>query len=295
MEDRAARHAVEWLRTRNPLAGGAPWVRSHNWRMYALSCGTRWLRAPERFVIVTPGRSGSELLTDLLNAHPDVVCEAEILHDRLALPERFVAGRAAKAGIGGAKAYGFKIHNGHFGFQALRERPGYLRRLSEDGFHLIFLRRRNLLAQAVSSTIASRTRWHWRRGDGASFTALELDPVEVLMMAYLFEESDRYLEQLLRDLPHTTLIYEEDLLDPGAQQATVDGIVSRLGLAAAPVCSDHIRLTPPKLSDSVANFDALTELIRPTRFARFLDAHDLAPDGVAPAPDSQPGAQPVPR
>ncbi|HEX3541944.1 MAG TPA: SEC-C metal-binding domain-containing protein [Acidimicrobiales bacterium] len=277
-----ARHAVEWVRTRNPVAAGAPWMRSHSWRMYALSLGDRWLQAPRRFVIVTAGRSGSELLTDLLNSHPDIVCDAEILHDRVALPERFVAGRAAKAGIGGAEAYGFKIHNGHFGFQVLRERPGYLGRLSDDGFHLIFLRRRNLLAQAVSSTIASRTRWHWRRDDGASFAALDLDPVEVLMMAYLFEESDGYLERLLRDLPHTTLVYEDDLRDRPAQQATVDRIASVLGLAAAPVASDHVRFTPPKLSESIANFAAVAELVRPTRFARFLDddADDDSPGGA---------------
>ena len=43
-------------------------------------------------------------------------------------PERFVAGRSTKAGLAGARAFGLKIHCGHFGYQVLRERADYLRR-----------------------------------------------------------------------------------------------------------------------------------------------------------------------
>jgi LPS sulfotransferase NodH len=239
--------------------------------MYALGLGARWLQPDARFVIVTPGRSGSELLTDLLDSHPGICCEAEILRQRYLLPEQFIAGRAAKAGLGGASAYGFKIHCGHFGYQVLRERPGYLRRLSDSGAQLIFLRRENLLAQAISSTIANRTRWHWHRRDSADFTPFELDPVEVLMMAFLFEESDQYLRDLLYELPHITLIYERDLLEPECQQATVDRIADLLHLPHAAAVSDHVRFTPRKLSDTIANYEAVADLIRPTRFAPFLD------------------------
>ena len=234
MADLGGRQVVEWVRTRNPWAAARkPWVRTHPWRMYALGTGARWLQPPNRFVIVTAGRTGSELLTDLLGSHPDVICEPEILRERLVAPEQFVAGRAAKAGLGGAQAYGFKIHCGHFGYQVLRERDQYLRHLSDEGVDLIFLRRDNFLAQAVSSTIASRTRWHWRSEDRAVFTPVELDPVEVLMMTYLFEESDQYLEAMLADLPHLTLRYEDNLCDGPAQQATVDRICDRLGLRHA--------------------------------------------------------------
>ena len=274
------RQAVEWARVNNPWAGGRSWVRTHAWRMYALGLGDRWLQAPRRFVIVTPGRTGSELLTDLLNTHPGIVCEAEILHDRLALPESFVAGRATKAGLARAGAYGFKLHCGHFGYQVLRERPGYLNRLSAKGFHIIFLRRNNYLAQAISSTIALRTRWHWREEDHAAFTALELDPVEVLMMAYLFEESDHFLSAVLQGLPHLDLIYEDDLQEPSAQQATAERICAQLGLPGAPVRSDHVRFTPRRLSETVKNFDEIADLIRPTRFAGFLEEEDDLADDV---------------
>lgn len=294
VDDLGARQAVEWVRARNPWANGSPWARTHTSRMYALGAGARWLQPPARFVIVTPGRSGSELLTDLLGSHPDIVCDAEILRQRLVLPEHFVAGRAAKAGLAGARAYGFKMHCGHFGYQVLRERDHYLRQLSGSGAHVIFLRRDNVVAQAISSTIALRTRWHWRRQDGAAFTPLELDPVEILMMAYLFEESDRYLAQMVADLPHLTLNYEDDLHDGPAQQASVDRICDLLGVRRAPTATDHVRFTPRTLSETVANFGAVADLIRPTRFARFLEEGDgpatpaAAPEAEATAPIGTP-------
>jgi LPS sulfotransferase NodH len=259
--------------------------------MYALGVAARWIQPQARFVIVTPGRAGSELLTDLLNSHPDIVCEAEILRERMLWPERFVAGRSTKAGLAGARAFGLKIHCGHFGYQVLRERPDYLRELSESGVRLIFLRRDNLLAQAISSTVARRTRWHWRGADRPEFTALGVDPVEVLMMAYLFEESDQFLQAALDGLPHLTLTYEQDLLDASAQQATVDRICRHLGLPSAPTSSDHVRFTPKRLSDTVANFDAVAAVVAPTRFGRFLDDEPgpsagpevgLADEGVVP-------------
>lgn len=271
---RSGREAVEWARSRNPWATEIPWIRTHSWRMYALGLGDPWLHPPARFVIVTPGRTGSELLADLLDSHPDIVCEAEILRDRMLLPERFVAGRSTKARLRGAKAYGFKIHCGHFGYQALRERPQYLSQLADGGVKLIFLRRENHLAQAISSAIASRTRWHWRRQDQPAFTPFELDPVEVLMMTYLFEESDAYLEAMVGDLPHLRVTYEDDLLEAACQQATVDRICAEIAVPVAATLSDYVRFTPSRLEETVANFDAIADLVRPTRFGRFLDDVD---------------------
>ena len=239
--------------------------------MYLLGAVAPRLQPKSRFVIVTAGRSGSELLTDLLNSHPAIVCDAEILHERQAMPERFVAGRAAKAGLGGAQAYGFKIHCGHFGYQFIREHPGYLSQMSKSGAHLIWLRREDLLAQAISSTVANHTRWHWREDDHASFEAPEVDPVEVLMMTYLFEESDAFLGRLVAGLPHLTLVYERDLLDGTRQQATVHRICAHLGVEEAPTRSDHVRYTPSALPDTVKNWDAVAELIGSTRFGRFVD------------------------
>ncbi len=271
MAAHAGKHAEQWVRNRNPWADGEPWRRTHPWRMYALGLGEHWLQPRVRFVIVTPGRTGSELLVELLNSHPDIVCDPEILDQRRVLPDRFVAGRATRAGLSGAKAYGFKLFCGHFGYQPMRDRDEFLRQLSDEGVRLIFLRRENRLDQAVSSVVAAQTRWHWRRQDGGTFAPLTVDAVEVLVMAYLFEESEQYLESILAPLPHLRLVYEDNLIDPAAQQATVDLICADLGLPSALAKSNLVRLTPPRLENVIANFAEVADLVRPTRFGCYLD------------------------
>jgi hypothetical protein len=228
-------------------------------------------RPAQRFAIVTTGRTGSVLLAERLDSHPDIACEGEILGDRRHFPVQFAARRGTRAALGGAQAYGFTINCRHFGYQILREEPGYLRRLATSGYHLIFLRRRNVVAQALSAAIASRTRWHWVAGDRPVFAPFEVDPVEVLTMSYLFEESDQLLVNALQGLPHLTVTYEDDLQEPDAQQATVDRICSLLHLAGAPTWSDQVRYTPRRQADTASNFEAVADLLEPTRFRRFLD------------------------
>lgn len=267
----AGGHALEWLRHQNPWSEADLWQRTHSPRMYALGLGNRWLGPTKRFVIVTPGRSGSELLVDLLDSQPRIVCDREILNERRLAPERFVGGRAAKAGMGGAEAYGFKLFCGHFGYQPMRQGDNLVRRLHDQGYEVILLRRENRVAQALSAAIARQTRWHRRQEDGGGFTPIAVDPVEVVVHAFLFEESDAFLETVVADLPHLRFTYEDDLTEPAAQQATVDRICARLGLAAAPATSDLVRLTPRRLGDKVANFDEVARILRTTRFARWLD------------------------
>ena len=51
--------------------------------------------AEPRFVIVTTGRTGSELLVSLLDSHPRIMCDSEILSIPRAFPRRFVLRRSA--------------------------------------------------------------------------------------------------------------------------------------------------------------------------------------------------------
>ena len=67
----------------------------------------------KRFVILTQWRSGSELLIDLLNCHPDIRCDSELFKEfvrlrtpKVLFPHWYLDGKSARAGT---KAYGCKI------------------------------------------------------------------------------------------------------------------------------------------------------------------------------------------
>jgi len=239
-------------------------------RAYGPSLIQRIFTARRRFVILTAGRSGSELLVDLLNSHPQIVCDGEILGTHRALPERFVAARAVLARLRGAEAYGFKLLREHVALQELGDPASYLRRLHESGVRIILLERRDMVAQAVSFVRAAAGRYHYRRADGVLFTPTRVDPMAVLATMYVLEEGVSFARQALASIPHLRLVYEDHLSDSARHQPTADDICNYLGLAPAPVRTELIRITPRRTADQLENFDEVVAALSATRFAAYL-------------------------
>lgn len=227
--------------------------------------------ARPRFIILSVGRSGSELLVSLLGSHPDIVCESEILSVRRRSPWSFLLRRAASARLRG-KAYGFKLLGHHPQLQYAGDAGQFVRRLHELGFHVIALERRDWFGQAVSAIRAAATEYHVRTSDRARFSPVHLDPVAVLAALYLVEDGVTSMRAALEGVPALRLVYEDDLGDERRQQRTVERICAHLGLARADVTTDLVKLTPRSPAKGVANFDEISELISNTRFRSFLPA-----------------------
>jgi len=242
---------------------------------YALGLAEPLVHPRSRFILVTNGRTGSELLVTLLNSHPDIVCEGEILARRVDAPLRYIAGRAAQARLHGASAYGFKVIGPHVRYiQPLRRPDNFYAEMQAEGVHLIRLRRRDILAHAISSTRAqSSGHWHhYTRADGTDFVAPTLDPVQVLAVMLVSEEAEHHLDGRLAGLDVHEFVYEDDLLGPLEQRRTVDAICADLGLPSAPVASDIIKVTPAHPSLGVANYDEICQLLAATRFRDAIEA-----------------------
>lgn len=138
-----------------------------------------------RFVIITTGRTGSELLVSLLDSHPQIRCGGEILRDGRAFPHRFVAARAAAAGVRGAKAFGWKLLLGHFRnpggtIRGIGNPDQYPARLAEMGYMPILLERRNPVKQAISFIIGADRQFHYRNGSRDGFDPITIDPVRLM-------------------------------------------------------------------------------------------------------------------
>lgn len=255
-------------------------ARSLRATRHTVSYGLSWaapLVAPDkRFVLAGTGRVGSQLLVTLLNSHPDIVCEGEIITaDDLLFPRRFVEWRAMHAGIRGARAYGFKVLT-----IQVREHPHLPRSarffadLHGRGHVIVLVKRRNLLNVAVSFLQAHSVGWHHTRSGPEPATGarrITLDPSRVVAALSHLSESSQWNDAVLTDVPHLTVTYEDDLEVAGRHQATVDMITDALGLPAQPVTSNLVRVVPPRLRDRLANYDDVAALVRQTRFANFLD------------------------
>jgi LPS sulfotransferase NodH len=233
----------------------------------------RFLAPERRFLILTTGRSGGELLASLLDSHPKIMCDGELLLHRTPFPDQVVRGREALAGVQRARAYGFKLTRENIVRQEIDDPAAYVRGLHARHYRMIVLERRDLLQQAISFARAEKLGYlHHRAGDGAAFSRLMLDPLAVLALMYVIEEAARFCHEALAGIPYLTITYEDDLATPERQQQTADEVCRSLELPPAVVHSDLVRITPDSIEAQVSNHDELLRVLSVTRYARYLPA-----------------------
>jgi hypothetical protein len=219
-------------------------------------------------VIFAQGRSGSTLLADLLNSHPLVYCADEILTWKRANPASY----AAACSVGHrCDTYGFKVKIYQLTEAQELSKPGeLLRELSDQGWILLHLQRRNVLRQALSSMVAGQRRvYHQSLGSGG-LPPVPIDPAELLRQT---AQRLRYCEQeaeALDGLAFEAFVYEDDLLRPECHQATADRAFAYLGIDGVPVKTQLRKIADRPLEEVVANADEVSTAVAASPFADLL-------------------------
>lgn len=241
---------------------------------YGLSFAAPLVAPQRRFLIFCPGRVGSELLVQLLDSHPQIACDGEILAERHTFPDRYVDFRAVRRRGRGVAAYGHKLILEHLRYiQPVGDARAWLERRVHEGTALVTLERRHLLHQAISFSRARQLGWHHTNHDrvASGDGRVTLDPIDVVAHLYVVAEAVDWFHHVIEGLPRLCLRYEDDLATPHLQQRTVDRIAVRLGLSPAPVRSELTKITHESPEDAIVNYDEIASLIRVTRFAQHLD------------------------
>lgn len=206
------------------------------------------------------------MLVELLDSHPQIRCESEILLDAPPKPEALIRARAKEAG-GRGQVYGFKFMAHHASWQpkAFDSMREFVAMLHSEGFGLIVLRRRRMLDQAVSVLVAEQVGYHPRRGDGVRLTSFEADTADLLSVLVFLDQQRILLEEAVSSLPHLSLFYEDDI-ESDAQGAAAR-VSSWLGLPAAVGVSDLVRPMGSRPTSGLANPETVAAALRVTRFA----------------------------
>lgn len=238
----------------------------------------RRLRFPRRFVILTSGRCGSELLADLLESHPAIVSEGEILQRPKRYPSTYLRGHSlrmmlrARRGSAIPRVHGWKLITNHVRWypDAFPDPELFIAGLAANG-EIIHLRRRNLLSQAISLLSAEVTQFHVRAGDPRSaFEPIAFEPERLLAQLYHYDEDDQWLTKILGDIPHVDLTYEDDLVDESAQQATAAMLFRRLGIPPVDVDAGLFKVAPPDPRERIANPEEVARALAGTRYEELL-------------------------
>lgn len=228
-------------------------------------------RDVSQFLILCRARSGSTLLTQLLNAHPDITCDREVLARRVLFPHTYLRRLAHKSRTPfyGAKLLSYQMVQ----VQKFQHPAQFLRRLHDDGVRFVHVQR-DSFAQTLSLITAQSSRiFHhsekagvgkaeWRRGDKASRGPITVDPddfVKRLSWSRLLLE---YENHCLADLPCLRLNYDADLLDQTRQQAAADQVLDWIGASRAPVSGALRKLLPSDPRAAIDNYDAVADAVR---------------------------------
>lgn len=233
------------------------------------------------FVIFGTGRSGSQLLVSLLNSHPAICCELEILRpgqwrrplrplvylwQRIPYPYFLYRSRLMRKRMQ-KECYGFKLFP-----KQVASPVEVMQYMYAQGWKIIHLQRRSLFQQALSATVAGLTRrWHGRVGLTVSPPEISIEPQVFYTVLVDTHEQRAQCAQALVGITHIDVIYEDDLDDTTQWTATIDRICSYIGVPQLPV---RTRLTKPwsqPYSEIVLNYDELVQVFKQGEFTETLD------------------------
>ncbi len=227
-------------------------------------------RSPsQKFFIFTTGRSGSNLLVSLLNSHPLIQCNSELLLKRVLKPEMYLK---CHERLSRKDVYGFKLLSIHLEIQEIRDPKSFINQLCSSGYLIISLMRRNIVRQSISHLYANyRGKFHHSEKQGEQkFVPMWLDPQKLLQELHFLERLNRLGDQLLADQPHLSLFYEDDLSNPASQQDTVDRVANYLGIPSANIGTNLVKTTPEDLSHVIENYAEIVDFLAGTPYASYL-------------------------
>lgn len=225
-----------------------------------------------KFVVFGQARSGSTLLVRLLQSHPQIQCDGEILgrhgwrsgvkkllHGPLRhFPEPYIFWKATRST---RYAYGFKLL-----INQTTAPSRTIRTIHARGWQIIHIQRRSLFDQALSRAVASLTS-HWagfneaKQSDTAFIT---IPPDHVLIrIRYCVENRQKSLHAL-KGIPHILVTYEDDLLDEAARNHICGEIFQALGVEQRPVSTTRQRSWNRPYSELIVNYDELLGLMETT-------------------------------
>lgn len=245
-------------------------------------------RSYTRFVIVSRGRSGTNLLKGLLNDHPGAICFGELFrrygHVKLAVrghnasprddqqisdaPIQFLNRRIYRRWPSSIHAVGFKIFYYHARNPEWKHVWDYLR--NEPDLKVIHLRRENMLATHLSLVRATRnkvwqTRSYTRRTEPEP-TYLDYD--DCLRFFEGTRDYRAWAEEYFANSPTLDISYEALSANRDSEMMKV---FEFLNLEHTHVQPSNVKQRRSPLSVSIANFDELRHRFAGTEWARFFD------------------------
>lgn len=224
-----------------------------------------------RFVIYGLGRSGSTLLKQLLDSHPEITCEGELLNpeDKYVInplllnlvyrfPTQFFALRSL---FSKNPVYGFTLL-----FYQYSPPAKLVGKLIKKDWKFIRIYRENSLDQSLSHLVAEKTNmWHRFDGEEKETPILTVSPEELKNRLNIFKKDKETETTLFESFAHLKVVYEVDLKSQSCWPETTRKIFEYLGVNPAPVSATIQKTYPLPYSEIIRNYDELIKYVQPDK------------------------------
>jgi hypothetical protein len=221
-----------------------------------------------KFIIFGERRSGTTLLKQLLDSHPQIVCDGELLNindgyvkNRLLmkvvwhLPIQYFTYRAT---LSNRPCYGFTML-----FDQHNKMLSLLNILSSKGWKIIHIYRENTVQQALSYLVAYKTNhWHLWPGKKTEIPKVAISTRELKERINLFDGNKAIEKQWLIHFNHFEVNYEKNLAEKSQWQQTADNIFAFLGIEPAHVSATLNKTYPLPYSEMIENYDELLQSVQ---------------------------------
>lgn len=221
-----------------------------------------------RFVIFGLGRSGSTLLKQLLDSHPEIQCEGELLNplDKYVtnpllikliykFPYPFFALRSL---LSKKPVYGFTLL-----FYQCSRPSKLIEKLIKKNWKVIRIYRENSLDQSLSHLVAEQTKvWHRYEGPEMQTPQLIIPPEELINRRKIVISNKENENKLFERFDHIKVVYEKDLKNQDDWVETTRKIFEYLGVKRAPVSATIQKTYTRPYSEMIENYEELLKIIQ---------------------------------
>jgi hypothetical protein len=219
------------------------------------------------FVVFEIGQSGCVTLSKWFCAHQKITFQENILSQAVRFPRLSVYRRIRQSA---GEVYGFNMTVEQLRqVQRLADPNQFLQDLHRGGCRVIFLNRRDALRHAIATlkTYSINCRFDTDEPRQSKFT---VDVSELLACLKYLDNQRVEAQAILHGVPHLSLIYEEDLIDPNCYLATAERLSTFLEVPDIAPAGSALKLVHQQLGDIVTNYEELCEGIAASEYGYLL-------------------------
>jgi len=255
--------AGRWHRDRATFRG--LWVEM---KVYGKSLISPQNKDVKKFLIIGRARSGTTLLSKLLDAHNQIECNGEVLHSMVLRPTDHLNRLAmkSKSSIYGAKLLSYQMVQVH----RLQDPIGFLKQLNYKGFKLIYIRR-STFAQTLSLDIAQMTKAFHNNGDmEKKQSSFYIDPQDFLRRIIWSDMLLQYEQYIFNDIPHFTISYEQDLMGEANQHKMLHCLFEYLDVEPEITSSKLKKMLSSDPREVIKNYDQIANTLQTAGYGHLL-------------------------